>query len=56
MMPAVNCSLMPPPPLPSGIQWLTMIVTLKVHDDQGNVSAVTTDNGVRLLPHGTCGY
>jgi len=33
-----------------------MTVTLKIHDDAGNVSAVVTDNGVRLLPQGSCGY
>jgi hypothetical protein len=33
-----------------------MTVTLKIHDDAGNVSAVATDNGVRLLPQGSCGY
>ena len=55
-MPTVDCSLMPPPPLPSGTTWLTMTVTLKVYDSQGNVSNVTTDDGVRLFPHSTCGY
>jgi hypothetical protein len=33
-----------------------MTVTLKVHDNLGNVSAVKTDNGVRLFPAGTCGF
>jgi hypothetical protein len=55
-MPTVDCSIMPPPPLPSGSDSLTMTVTLKVHDSEGNVSDVTTDGGVRLFPHGTCGY
>jgi hypothetical protein len=55
-MPPVDCSIMPLPPLPSGSDALTMTVTLKVHDSQGNVSDVTTDSGVRLFPHGTCGY
>lgn len=55
--PAVNCSWLPPPPLPAtGNQWLTLIVTLTIHDDQGNVSAVVTDNGARLFPQGNCGY
>jgi len=55
-MPAVDCSIVPPPPFPSGVTWFAMTVTLKVHDNQGNVSAVSTDNGVRLFPQGTCGF
>ena len=39
MMPAVNCSFLPPPPLPPDTMWLTMTVRLKIHDDLGNVSA-----------------
>ena len=54
--PAVDCSLMPPAPLPPGSQWLTMTVTLRIHDSLGNVSAVTTDDGVRLMPNHTCNY
>jgi hypothetical protein len=53
--PAVDCSLLPPPPLPPGNPWFTLTVTLKIHDDRGNV-AETTDRGARLLPHGTCGF
>lgn len=55
-MPNVNCAIMPAPPLPAGNPWFTMIVTLKVHDNLGNVSAVTTDAGARLFPNGTCGF
>src|SRR5262245_13556405 len=55
-MPAFSCSMTPPPPLPANTSWLTMTVTLKVRDDAGNVSAVATDSGVRLLPQGSCGY
>jgi hypothetical protein len=55
-MPTVNCSLLPPPPLPAGAQWFTMVVTLKVHDNLGNVSAQATDSGVRLIPQGVCGF
>ena len=55
-MPAFSCSSLPPPPLPANASWLTMTVTLKIHDDAGNVSAVATDGGVRLLPQGSCGY
>jgi hypothetical protein len=55
-MPSINCSLLPLPPLPAGSLWFTMIVTLKVHDDLGNVSAEVTNGGVRLLPQGACGF
>jgi hypothetical protein len=57
-MPAVNCSLIPPPPLPAAPadQWFTMTVTLKVHDSLGNVSAVATDRIVRLFPDHNCGF
>jgi trimeric autotransporter adhesin len=57
-MPAVNCTLIPPPPLPPAPanQWLPMTVTLKVHDNLGNVSAVATDRDVRLFPQGVCGF
>jgi hypothetical protein len=55
-MPSVNCSLLPPPPLPSGNQWFMMTVTLKIRDDLGNVSAEAVDSGVRLLPQGVCGF
>jgi len=55
-MPAVNCSLLPVPPLPPGNPWFTMIVTLKIHDSLGNVSAEVSDHGVRLLPQGACGF
>jgi hypothetical protein len=55
-MPAVDCSLLPPPPLPAGTTWFAMTVKLKIHDDQGNVSAEATSGGVRLFPDGTCGY
>ena len=55
-MPNVNCSILPPPPLPPDKTWFTMTVTLKIHDDLGNVSAVATDDGVRLFPKGTCGF
>jgi len=54
--PAFDCGMLPPPPLPANSSSLTMTVTLKIHDDAGNVSAVVTDNGVRLLPQGSCGY
>jgi hypothetical protein len=57
-MPAVDCSLIPAPPLPAAPadQWFTMTVTLKVHDDLGNVSAVATDRIARLFPQGVCGF
>ena len=55
-MPSIDCSLLPSPPLPAGVPWFTMIVTLKIHDDLGNVSAAAVNNGVRLLPQGSCGF
>ena len=41
---------------PSGVTSFTMTVTLKVHDNQGNVSAVAVNDDVRLLPQGSCGF
>jgi hypothetical protein len=55
-MPTITCSLIPPPPLPPGNPWFTMIVTLTVHDNLGNVSATATHSSVRLLPQGACGF
>jgi len=55
-MPTVNCGMIPAPPMPPGNPWFTMTVTLKVHDNLGNVSAVVTDSGVRLIPDGSCGF
>lgn len=55
-MPAVDCSLLPAPPMPVGSTWITLVVTLKVHDDLGNVSDIATNDHVRLFPDGTCGY
>jgi len=55
-MPAVTCSLIPPPPMPSGNQWFTMTVTLRIHDALGNVSADSVHRDVRLFPVGTCGF
>jgi hypothetical protein len=55
-MPSMNCSLLPPPPLPPGNPWFTIIVTLKIHDNLGNVSAEVTHSGARLLPQGACGF
>jgi hypothetical protein len=55
--PAVTCSWLPAAPLPAGSnQWLPLTVTLKVHDDLGNVSAEATNTGARLFPQGACGY
>lgn len=56
--PAVDCSWLPAPPLPAGgPQWLALVVTLKVHDDLGNVSAEATNSGgARVFPQGACGY
>jgi hypothetical protein len=55
-MPAVNCSLLPPPPFPEGPQWFTMIVTLKIHDSLGNVSAEAVNRSVRVIPKDVCGF
>jgi len=55
-LPAFACSMMPAPPLPPGNQWFTLTVTLQIHDDQGNVSALAIDSGARLLPQGACGF
>jgi len=55
-MPAVNCSLIPPPPFPEGPQWFTMVVTLKIHDSLGNVSAEAVNRGVRVIPKDVCGF
>ena len=55
-MPSVNCSLLPPPPFPAGPQWFTMVVTLKIHDRLGNVSAEAVNRGVRVIPKDVCGF
>jgi trimeric autotransporter adhesin len=54
--PTVDCSFVPPPPLPADTPWLTMTVTLVIHDSLGNVSAKAVDSGVRLIPKSVCGY
>ena len=51
-----GAGIVPLPPLPAGQSWFTMTVTLRVHDDAGNVSDVTTHTGTRLLPQGSCGF
>lgn len=57
-MPAVDCSVIPAPPLPPAPadQWFSMVVTLVVHDNLGNVSAPVSDREVRLFPQGVCGF
>jgi hypothetical protein len=55
-MPAVDCSIVPPPPFPAGVTWFNMTVTLKVHDSLGNVSNQAVNTGVRLFPQGVCGF
>jgi hypothetical protein len=54
--PAVNCSLLPPPPMPAGTTSFPLIVKLKIHDSLGNVSAETVNSGARVLPQGVCGF
>jgi len=53
--PGVDCSVLPPPPMPPGNPWFNLTITLKIHDDRGNV-AQATDSGARLLPNGMCGF
>jgi hypothetical protein len=53
--PRVDCSLLPPT-LPAGTSWFTMIVTLTIRDELGNVSAEAVNKDVRLLPQGSCGF
>jgi hypothetical protein len=48
--------MLPAPPLPDGVPWFEMKITLKIHDDQGNVSAVAIEDSARLLPQGVCGF
>src|SRR5581483_10993181 len=53
--PPVDCSLLPPPPLPAGASSLPLTVTLRIRDDRGNV-ADAADTGARVLPMHSCGY
>ena len=39
-----------------GPQWFTMVVTLKIHDSLGNVSAEAVNRGVRVIPKDVCGF
>jgi hypothetical protein len=55
-MPAISCALIPPPPLPDGMQWFRMAVSLTVRDNLGNVSGKAFNNDVRLIPKGSCGF
>jgi hypothetical protein len=54
--PAVNCSLLPSPPLTNGATSFPLTVTLKIHDSLGNVSAVAVDSSARVIPTGACGF
>jgi hypothetical protein len=53
--PSANCGLLPPPPLPAGTTSFPLVVTLRIHDSLGNVSAVASETA-RVLPHGMCGF
>jgi trimeric autotransporter adhesin len=55
-MPAADCDLLPPPPLPAGTTWFPMTVKLRIHDSLGNVSPEAVNSGVRIFPAGTCGF
>jgi hypothetical protein len=33
-----------------------LTVTLRIRDSLGNISAVATDSGARVLPEGACGF
>jgi hypothetical protein len=55
-LPHVDCSIVPAAPLPPGVSWFTLVVTLRIHDDLGNVSTEAVDRGARLLPQGSCGF
>jgi hypothetical protein len=54
--PSASCALLPPPPLPAGTTSVPLTVTLRIRDNLGNISAVATDTGARVLPQGACGY
>ena len=55
-MPSANCALLPVPPLPAGTTSFPLTVTLRIRDSLGNVSAVATNSGARVLPQGACGF
>jgi hypothetical protein len=54
--PAVDCGLLPAPPLPAGVTWFPLTVTLTIHDSLGNVSRQAVNSGARLFPQGSCGF
>jgi hypothetical protein len=54
--PATDCSLLPSPALPHDHDWFPLTVTLVVHDNLGNVSAVASNRNARVFPAGTCGF
>jgi hypothetical protein len=55
-MPSASCALLPAPPLPAGTTSFQLIVTLQIRDSLGNVSAIATNSGARVLPEGACGF
>jgi hypothetical protein len=54
--PAVDCGLLPAPPLPAGTTWFPLTVTLTIHDSLGNVSSKAINAGARIFPQGSCGF
>jgi hypothetical protein len=39
-----------------GVQFLQLIVELRVRDNSGTVSAIRSNPNVRIFPAGLCGY
>jgi hypothetical protein len=56
LAPSPGCVVIGTPPLPAGTTSLQMIVTLSVRDTSGRDSAPVTNNNVRVLPQGVCGF
>ena len=53
---ATSCSLLPLPTAPHEFAWFPLTVTLTVHDNLGNVSAMKVNSGARVFPNGNCGF
>jgi len=55
-LPAASCGFIPAPPLGSGLTSFPLTVTLRIRDSLGNVSAVESYDGARVIPNGFCGF